>query len=107
MSRHYFKKAEKLVRWLFRHPVTTNIQRARSVLDPWEKALPDDLHVRVLNLSAGEVSLDVEIQTDQGERKLNRRCALTGCLSGKSINNVLVYECGIAPREGVCTQFIE
>ncbi len=44
------KQAENLVHLLFRHPVAANIQRAKSIVDPWEKVLPDDLHARVLRL---------------------------------------------------------
>jgi membrane protease YdiL (CAAX protease family) len=90
------KQAESLVHLLFRHPIAVNKQRARSVIDPWEKALPDDLHARVLRLGlhmeeknrAEQIKLAAalmdEEDLDENTRDWARAVHVEALLHGKS-----------------------
>jgi hypothetical protein len=59
--------------------------------------------MRLLDLVAGEAVLDVQIQTEQGKRQLDRLRAFIRRLRRKSIHHVLMNELPVAARQRVST----
>lgn len=74
------KQAYNLVYGLLSNPVETNIQRTRSVIDAWEKALPNHVIARVLRLSlsmveknrAEETKLSAALMDEEGLDRYTR-----------------------------------
>ena len=54
------------------------------------------LHVGQLNLATGEAVLNIQIQSDQSKRELNRFVLFSYGLSGKCVSDMLMHEFGIA-----------
>ncbi len=54
--------------------------------------------VRPLNLTAGKVSLNMQIKTDQRESERNRLGLRIGCLSSESIDDMLMDKVRAAVR---------
>jgi hypothetical protein len=68
--------------------------------------LSPELHMHPLDLPAGEVLLDEEIQAHEGEYHSDRPTLLVRMLSGEGVDHVLVDELGITAAECVAAQGI-
>ena len=73
--------------------------------DP-QPAIFRQLHMKPLHLSAGEVLLDVQVQSDQREDQSNWLCSVIGMLSCIRVHNVLMDERRIWMRQRVARKFV-
>jgi membrane protease YdiL (CAAX protease family) len=106
-------QADHLVNWLLDHHTTQNLQRARSVIDSWEKALPEDLLARVRRLGlyiqeknrVGQITLAAELleekNLDENTHDWSRSILVEALLRGKPTENE------IKQAETVVTQWLE
>ena len=61
-------------------------------------------HVRPLDLLSRPLPLDVQIQSDQRKRHLDRLAVLVGVLRGEGVDDVLMNERRVAEGQGIGAQ---